>query len=160
MSGPSGYYVPGGELSFSTTRSGDDIDSDGSNPPLAKGIDLECTLNQSTESLESRYHDLQTGGADGQVLTVAVTIEQQHQAELAASQAYLNNKRQRVYSARIGKGETLTLKDGQQQAEPQLSLYQGSRLRTTPEFEDIFGGAHRQWDLQHPWHLRRRGKDQ
>ncbi|KAH9454206.1 hypothetical protein Pst134EB_014300 [Puccinia striiformis f. sp. tritici] len=92
MSGPSGYYVPGGELSFSTTRSGDDIDSDGSNPPLAKGIDLECTLNQSTESLESRYHDLQTGGADGQVLTVAVTIEQQHQAELAASQAYLNNK--------------------------------------------------------------------
>ncbi|KNE94818.1 hypothetical protein PSTG_11829 [Puccinia striiformis f. sp. tritici PST-78] len=162
MSGTSGYYVPGGELPFSTRRGEDNIDSEGSNTPPAKGIVLESTLNQSSESLESQYHDSQTGEADGRVLTAAATIEQQQQAELAASQAYLNNKAAKSILAknrerRDAHAQRRTDKANTSEAEANSTVPEQPRPTTSGagtftiprepveddsmSFEDIFGGA-------------------
>ncbi|POV95653.1 hypothetical protein PSHT_15552, partial [Puccinia striiformis] len=139
----------------------DNIDSEGSNTPPAKGIVLESTLNQSSESLESQYHDSQTGEADGRVLTAAATIEQQQQAELAASQAYLNNKAAKSILAknrerRDAHAQRRTDKANTSEAEANSTVPEQPRPTTSGagtftiprepveddsmSFEDIFGG--------------------
>ncbi|POW08476.1 hypothetical protein PSHT_09537 [Puccinia striiformis] len=87
MRGTDEYYVPGGELPFARIRGEDNPESDGSDTPPATGTGLALPFNQSEESLESLYHESQTGIEEGRV-SAAAALEQAER-ERATSQAYL-----------------------------------------------------------------------
>ncbi|KAI7943697.1 hypothetical protein MJO28_011225 [Puccinia striiformis f. sp. tritici] len=91
MSGTDEFYVPGGELPFSKIRDNDDHESDGSDTPPGTGTGLALPFNQSEESVESLYHESQTGAEEGRVSAAAAVLEQAER-ERVANQAYLLSK--------------------------------------------------------------------
>ncbi|KAH9459782.1 hypothetical protein H4Q26_005023 [Puccinia striiformis f. sp. tritici PST-130] len=161
MSRTDEYYVPGGELPFARIRSEDDPESDGSDTPPATGTGLVLPFNQSEESLESLYHESQTGVEEGQVSAAAAALEQAER-ERATNQAYLyskankgilarNRERRDGHAARLAErkaaAEADSLSSIKKRPQPAAG---GSGTFTVPtepveeddmSFNDIFGGG-------------------
>ncbi|POW20734.1 hypothetical protein PSHT_03232 [Puccinia striiformis] len=138
MSGTDKYYVLGGELPFARIRGKDDPESDGSDTPPATGTGLALPFNQSEESLESLYHESQTGVEEGRV-SAAAALEQAER-ERATNQAYL-------YTERKAAAEADSLSSTTERPQPAAG---GSGTFTVPaepveeddlSFNDIFGGG-------------------
>ncbi|KAH9471509.1 hypothetical protein Pst134EA_005404 [Puccinia striiformis f. sp. tritici] len=98
MSGTDEYYVPGGELPFARIRGKDNPESDGLDTLPETGTGLALPFNQSEESLESLYHESQTGVEEGRV-SAAAALEQAER-ERATNQAYLYSKANKGILAR------------------------------------------------------------
>ncbi|KAI7938803.1 hypothetical protein MJO28_014382 [Puccinia striiformis f. sp. tritici] len=161
MSGTDEYYVPGGELPFARIRGEDEPESDGSDTPPATGTGLVLPFNQSEESLESLYHESQTGVEEGRVSAAAAALEQAER-ERATNQAYLYSKANKGILAqnrerRDGHAARLAERKAAAEADSLSSITErpqpaagGSGTFTVPtepveeddmSFNDIFGGG-------------------